>query len=112
MTGKEVRAMQDNEIKLEIERSRARLYQLRTQTVTEKVENTSEFRQVRRDIARLLTERQARHWKKMGGRPGAKAPAAAETKAAPAAVAGRKSGTAKKVTTRAGKRATKAAKAS
>lgn len=60
MTGKEARALRDEEIKVELERQRARLYQLRSQTVTEKVENTAQFQTVRRDIARLLTERRSR----------------------------------------------------
>lgn len=60
MNGKETRALRDEEITIELDRQRARLYQLRSQTVTEKVENTAQFRDVRRDIARLLTERRSR----------------------------------------------------
>lgn len=77
MNGKEVRALKDEEIKIELERTRAKLYQLRTQTVTEKVENTGQFKEVRRNIARLLTERQARHLAK-NPRPVAKVQPAAK----------------------------------
>ena len=60
MTGKEVRALSDEEIRVELGRLRRSLFTLRTQSVTEKVEDNSQFRKVRRDIARLLTERNAR----------------------------------------------------
>ncbi len=60
MNGEEVRKLRDEEIGNELKRLRNRLYDLRSQAVTEKVENTSEFRVVRRDIARLLTERRSR----------------------------------------------------
>lgn len=60
MTGTEVRAMTGEEIDQELGRLRARLFTLRSQTVTEKVEDNSQFPKVRRDIARLLTERRAR----------------------------------------------------
>ncbi|MBX3375454.1 MAG: 50S ribosomal protein L29 [Phycisphaeraceae bacterium] len=60
MTGKEVRGLTAEEIGVELKRLRDRLYQLRTQAVTEKVEDNSQFRKVRRDIARLLTERRSR----------------------------------------------------
>jgi len=57
MTGKEVRALSDEEIGVELKRLRDKLFQLRTQAVTEKVEDNSQFRKVRRDVARLMTER-------------------------------------------------------
>ncbi|MBS0198368.1 MAG: 50S ribosomal protein L29 [Planctomycetes bacterium] len=60
MTGKEVKAMRDEEIKLELAKLRNDLYDLRSQTVTEKVEDTSKFGKVRKDIARLLTEQRKR----------------------------------------------------
>ncbi len=60
MTGKEARAMTTEEVGVELKRLRDRLYQLRTQAVTEKVEDNSEFRKVRRDIARLLTVRKSK----------------------------------------------------
>jgi large subunit ribosomal protein L29 len=60
MTGVEVRKLSDEEIQVETKRLRTRLVTLRTQVVTEKVEDTSEFRKVRKDIARMLTEAKAR----------------------------------------------------
>ena len=60
MTGEEVRKLKDEEIALEVRRLREKLYTLRTQAVTEKVEDLSQFTKIRRDVARLLTERSAR----------------------------------------------------
>ncbi len=60
MKAKEVHKLTDEEIEVEIKRLRARGFELRTQAVTEKIEDTSQFGKVRRDIARLLTEQNAR----------------------------------------------------
>lgn len=60
MTPKEVRKLSDEEIELEIKRLRARLFELRTQEVTEKIQDTTQFSKVRRDVARLLTELKSR----------------------------------------------------
>jgi ribosomal protein L29 len=60
MTGAEVRKLSDEEIQIETKRLRGRLVTLRTQVVTEKVEDTSQFRKVKKDIARMLTEASAR----------------------------------------------------
>ena len=60
MTGSEVRKLSDVEISIEVERLRTKLFELRQQTVSEKVQNTTRFPSLRRDIARLLTERNAR----------------------------------------------------
>ena len=59
-TNEEIRKMRDEEIGIELRRMRDKLYTLRSQTVTEKVEDTSQMRKIRRDVARLLTERRAR----------------------------------------------------
>ena len=60
MTGNEVRKLTNEEISLEIRNLRNKIHTLRTQVVTEKVEDNSAFRNTRRDIARLLTERKSR----------------------------------------------------
>lgn len=60
MTGAEVRKLTDEEIGVELGRLQSRLYTLRTQSVTEKVEDNSQFGKVRRDIARIKAERHAR----------------------------------------------------
>lgn len=60
MKGNEVRAMRDEEIKLELAKLRNELFDMRSQAVTEKVEDTSKFSKIRKDIARLLTEQHRR----------------------------------------------------
>ena len=59
-TNEDIRKMRDEEITLELKRVRDKLYTLRSQTVTDKVEDTSQLRKLRRGVARLLTERHAR----------------------------------------------------
>ena len=61
MNAKEVRKLNDDEIKLETSRVRRRIFDLRCQAVTEKIEDTSQFRKARCDLARLLTESNRRH---------------------------------------------------
>jgi len=60
MKAEEVHKLTGEEIVVEIDRLQRRLYDLRTQTVTEKIEDPSQFGKVRKDIARLKTERRAR----------------------------------------------------
>ena len=68
MNGAEIRALKDEEIEIELGRHRDKLYTLRVQAVTEKVQDTSQFGKIRRDIARLLTERAARRARRRAGR--------------------------------------------
>ena len=56
MNAKEVHKLSDEEITAELHRLRRRTFELRTQAVTEKIEDTSQFGKTRRDIARLSTE--------------------------------------------------------
>ena len=63
MKAKEVHKLSDEEIDVELVRLRSRSFELRTQAVTEKIEDTSQFGATRGDIARLLTERSARRIK-------------------------------------------------
>jgi large subunit ribosomal protein L29 len=56
MKTKEVRKMKDEELVVETTRLRRRLFDLRSQTVTEKIEDTSQFGKSRKDLARILTE--------------------------------------------------------
>ena len=81
MTGVEVRALRDEEIGIELKQLREKLYMLRSQTVTEKVENTSQFRKIRKDVARLMTERNVRHHARLKELADAKAKAKAGSKA-------------------------------
>ena len=60
MTGKEVKAMRDEELKLELSKLRNELFDLRSEAVTAKVEDTSKFGKLRKDIARLLGEQRRR----------------------------------------------------
>lgn len=60
MNGAEVRAMKTEEIAEELGRLRTKLFALRNKSVSEKIEDSTQFRKHRRDIARLLTEQTAR----------------------------------------------------
>ncbi len=61
MTGAEVRALKDEEIVVELGRLRGSLLAMRSKSVTEKIEDTTQFGKIRKDIARLLTEQTARN---------------------------------------------------
>lgn len=60
MKAKEIQKLSDEEIAVEVKRLRQKRYDLRTQAVTEKIEDTSQFAKTRRVIARLLTEKASR----------------------------------------------------
>lgn len=60
MNANEVRKLSSEEIDIEVQRLRRKLFDLRCQTVTEKIEDTSQFRKLKKDVARLLTERNVR----------------------------------------------------
>jgi large subunit ribosomal protein L29 len=63
MKAAEVKKLRDDEIAAEAARLRKKLFELRVQTVTEKVKDHSQFRKNRQDLARVLTERSARRKK-------------------------------------------------
>jgi len=60
MKASEVHKMKDAEIVEEQQRLRKRLFELRSQAVTEKLENPRQLKNLRRDIARLKTEQRQR----------------------------------------------------
>lgn len=60
MKAREVHKLSDEEIDVEVDRLRRKRFELRTQAVTEKIQDTSQFGKIRKDLARLLTERSAR----------------------------------------------------
>ncbi len=60
MTPTEIKKMSDEDLTIEVQQLRRRLFDLRCQLVTEKIQNTAQFPNVRKDIARLLTEQNAR----------------------------------------------------
>lgn len=55
MKSGEVRQMNDEELDSELDRLRRHLFDLRSQAVTEKMEDTTIVQRARRDIARVLT---------------------------------------------------------
>jgi large subunit ribosomal protein L29 len=55
MKVKEIRDKQTDAIQLELEQLQRRLFDLRNQSATEKVEDTSQFRKARRSIAQMKT---------------------------------------------------------
>jgi len=60
MTGAEVRKLNDEEITVELSNLRGKLLSLKNKSVSEKIEDTTQFGNIRKDIARLLTEQTAR----------------------------------------------------
>jgi len=60
MKAAEVKMLRDDEISAEAKRLRKQLFDLRTQTVTEKTKDSSQFKKNRKDLARVLTERSSR----------------------------------------------------
>ena len=60
MKSQEIRQLSDEEMASELERLRRHLFDLRTQAVTEKLEDPSMLRKTGRDIARLKTIQQER----------------------------------------------------
>ena len=52
---KEIRELTDEELTAELERVRRHLFDLRSQAVTEKLENPSMITKAKRDVARILT---------------------------------------------------------
>lgn len=66
MKALEVHKLTGEEIDTELVKLRRGLYDLRVQASTEKIEDPTKFKKVRRDVARLLTEQKARLMKKGG----------------------------------------------
>ena len=60
MKAAEVKKLRDEEIAAEAARLRKKLYELRAQTITEKIKDSSQFKKNRQLLARLLTERTTR----------------------------------------------------
>ena len=60
MKAKEVHKLSDEELQIEVDRIRRRVFELRCQAVTEKIQDTSQFGKIRRDLARLRTEQTMR----------------------------------------------------
>ncbi|MFO0828279.1 MAG: 50S ribosomal protein L29 [Phycisphaerales bacterium] len=63
MKAGEVHKLTEEELKVEANRLRRKLFDLRTQTITEKIGDTSQFKKNRKDLARVLTEANGRRAK-------------------------------------------------
>ena len=61
MKAKAVHKLSDEELTLEVDTLRKRLFELKNQSVTEKIQDTSQYGRIRKDIARLLTEQTMRY---------------------------------------------------
>lgn len=55
MDASEIREMNPDELDDQLENLRKRLFEIKTQAVTEKLEDPSQLTNVKRDIARILT---------------------------------------------------------
>ena len=55
-----VHKLGDEELSIEVDNLRKKLFELKTQGVTEKIQDTSQYGKIRKDIARLITERNVR----------------------------------------------------
>ena len=60
MKAKAVHKLSDEELTLEVDTLRKRMFELKNQSVTEKIQDTSQYGKHRKDIARLLTEQTMR----------------------------------------------------
>ena len=60
MKAKAVHKLGEDELTIEVDNLRKKLFELKTQGVTEKIQNTSQYGKIRKDIARLLTEQTVR----------------------------------------------------
>ena len=60
MKAKAVHKLGDEELLIEVDNLRKKLFELKTQGVTEKIQDTSQYGKIRKDIARLITERNVR----------------------------------------------------
>mgnify|MGYP000880191816 FL=1 len=60
MKYKDIQELTDEELAKKIEEGRAELFNLRFQMATSQLDNTARVKNVKKDIARLLTEQRAR----------------------------------------------------
>jgi len=60
----EIKGWSDEDVATKLNDTRRRIFTLRTQAVTDKVEDVSLFRVLRGNVARLMTEKGRRHAEK------------------------------------------------
>ena len=56
----DIRNLSDDELQIELDRLHRHLFDLRSQSVTEKLENPTQIGKARRDVARILTVKRQR----------------------------------------------------
>ena len=62
----EIRKLPGDQVDAELDRLQRRLFDLRCQAVTEKIEDTSQFGKIKKDLARVLTEQTERRRRAAG----------------------------------------------
>ena len=67
MKSKDVGQLNDEELQTELDRLRRHVFDLRSQSVTEKLESPAMLQHAKRDIARLLTEKRKREQARTAG---------------------------------------------
>ena len=60
MKPRDVHKFGTDELDIEVLQLRRKLFELESQRVTERIQDTSQFSQIKKDIARLLTEKRSR----------------------------------------------------
>jgi ribosomal protein L29 len=60
MKPRNVHKLGTDELDIEVLQLRRKLFELESQRVTERIQDTSQFQRIKKDIARLLTEKQMR----------------------------------------------------
>lgn len=60
MKASEIREFSADDLQVKLKEARAELFNLRFQMATSQLDNTSRVKQVKKDIARILTEMRAR----------------------------------------------------
>jgi ribosomal protein L29 len=66
MKAKAVHKLSDEELTIEVGTLRKRMFELKNQSVTEKIQDTSQYGKIRKDIARLLSEKSVRSMSTQG----------------------------------------------
>ncbi len=60
MKPRNVHKLGTDELDIEVLQLRRKLFELESQRVTERIQDTSQFKRIKKDIARLLTEKRMR----------------------------------------------------
>ena len=60
MKPRDVKKLGTDELDIEVLQLRRKLFELESQRVTERIQDTSQFGRIKKDIARLLTEKRGR----------------------------------------------------